>query len=162
MRHIIALTLVAIGFGGFLALRIVGGAEAAGGAAHLLVIDDAITPLEANRLSGVIEDAETAGAQLLIVQLSTPGGMLDSTRNMVEDIFESRLPVVVYVSPPGARAASAGTFIAAAAHIAAMAPATNIGAGIAGRRGRRGPARYDKVESDSGCRRILAEHRGTA
>ncbi len=128
MRHIIALAFIAIGFGGFLALRIVGGAEAAGGAAHLLVIDDAITPLEANRLSGVIEDAETAGAQLLIVQLSTPGGMLDSTRNMVEDIFESRLPVVVYVSPPGARAASAGTFIAAAAHIAAMAPATNIGA----------------------------------
>ena len=128
MRHIIALAFIAIGFGGFLALRIVGGAEAAGGAAHLLVIDDAITPLEANRLSDVIEDAETAGAQLLIVQLSTPGGMLDSTRNMVEDIFESRLPVVVYVSPPGARAASAGTFIAAAAHIAAMAPATNIGA----------------------------------
>ena len=128
MRHIIAIALMAIGFGGFLAFQVVDGAEAAGGAAHLLVIDDAITPLEANRLSGVIEDAETAGAQLLIVQLSTPGGLLDSTREMVEDIFESRVPVVVYVSPPGARAASAGTFIAAAAHIAAMAPATNIGA----------------------------------
>ena len=68
------------------------------------------------------------GARFLIVSLDTPGGLFDSTREMVEDIRGSDIPVIVYVSPPGARAASAGTFITAAAHVAAMAPTTNIGA----------------------------------
>ncbi len=128
MKRIIAVALIVFGFGGFLALQTVGVAEASGDEAIVFVIEDAITPLEAKRFSSAIKDADAAGARLLIVQLSTPGGLLDSTRTMVEDIFAAPLPVVVYVSPPGARAASAGTFITAAAHVAAMAPATNIGA----------------------------------
>ena len=128
MRHYIALALLIFGFGGFLVHQSFHTAEASSGEAYLLVIDDAITPLEAKRLSKAIDEAHSAGARLLIVQLTTPGGLLDSTRQIVEDIFASPLPVVVYVSPPGARAASAGTFITAAAHVAAMAPATNIGA----------------------------------
>ena len=65
---------------------------------------------------------------MLVVQLDTPGGSLSSTRDMVESILGSEVPIAVYVSPPGARAASAGTFISAAAHFAVMAPGTNIGA----------------------------------
>ena len=128
MRHTVALALVLIGFGGFLALQVAGSAQASGGTAHLFVIDDAITPLESKRFSNAIEEADAAGSRLLIVQLSTPGGLFDSTRQMVESIFASPVPVVVYVAPAGARAASAGTFITAAGHVAAMAPATNIGA----------------------------------
>ncbi len=128
MRHMVALAFMLIGFGGFLALQVVSSAQASGIAAHLLVIDDAITPLEAKRFSSSVDDAEAADSHLLIVQLSTPGGLFDSTRKIVEEIFSSPVPVVVYVAPAGARAASAGTFITAAAHVAAMAPATNIGA----------------------------------
>lgn len=128
MRHTVALALVLIGFGGHLALQVVGSVQASSSAAHLLVIDDAITPLEAKRFSKAVEEANAAGSRLLIVQLSTSGGLFDSTREIVESIFASPVPVVVYVAPSGARAASAGTFITAAAHVAAMAPATNIGA----------------------------------
>ena len=128
MRHFVALALMIVGFGGFLAVQSIDAAEASGGDARILAIDGAITPLEAKHFSNAIDEAHETGAEILIVQLSTPGGLLESTREMVEDIFASPLPVVVYVSPPGARAASAGTFITAAAHVAAMAPATNIGA----------------------------------
>ena len=128
MRHIIAVSLMLFGIGGFLALQFVNSAEASGGAGRILTIDGSITPFEANRLGKAIDKSHEEGAQLLIVRLSTPGGSLESTREMVAEIFESPIPVVVYVSPQGARAASAGTFITAAAHVAAMSPATNIGA----------------------------------
>ncbi len=128
MRHFVALALMIVGFGGLMAAQSTDAAEASGGDARILAIDGAITPLEAKHFSNVIDEAHETGAEILIVQLSTPGGLLESTREMVEDIFASPLPVVVYVSPSGARAASAGTFITAAAHVAAMAPATNIGA----------------------------------
>ena len=128
MRHFVALALMIVGFGGLMAAQSTDAAEASGGDARILAIDGAITPLEAKHFSNAIDEAHETGAEILIVQLSTPGGLLESTREMVEDIFASPLPVVVYVSPSGARAASAGTFITAAAHVAAMAPATNIGA----------------------------------
>ena len=128
MRHFVALALMIVAFGGFLAVQSTDAAEASGGDARILAIDGAITPLEAKHFSNAIDEAHETGAEILIVQLSTPGGLLESTREMVEDIFASPLPIVVYVSPSGARAASAGTFITAAAHVAAMAPATNIGA----------------------------------
>ena len=128
MRKIIALALITIGLGGFLAHSSIGILEGSGGKAYLLEIDDAITPFEAKLFSNALEQAESDGAALLVLQLSTPGGLLQSTRSIVEDIFASPVPVVVYVSPAGAQAASAGTFITAAAHVAAMAPATNIGA----------------------------------
>ena len=69
-----------------------------------------------------------SGAQALVVQLNTPGGLERSMRAMVQSILNAEIPVIVYVAPTGARAASAGVFITMAAHVAAMAPATNIGA----------------------------------
>ena len=128
MRHVIAISLILASVGGLLGTQLATRAEASGHTGLLLTIDDAITPLEAKRFAKAIEQAESENVEILIVELSTPGGLFDSTREIVEDIFSSAVPVVVYVSPPGARAASAGTFITAAAHVAAMAPATNIGA----------------------------------
>ena len=91
-------------------------------------VDGAIDSATARYLERVIEDAHETDAALVVVQLDTPGGSADSTRAIVGVILGSRVPIVVYVAPAGAQAASAGTFIAAAAHIAAMAPGTNIGA----------------------------------
>ena len=91
-------------------------------------IDGAIDPVSARYLSRGIGKAASEGAQLVVIKLDTPGGLLSSTRDMVEDILGAEVPVAVYVHPPGARAASAGTFITAAANFAVMAPGTNIGA----------------------------------
>jgi membrane-bound serine protease (ClpP class) len=79
-------------------------------------------------LTTALDRAQSEGAQALIVQLNTPGGLERSMRSMVQTILGSPIPVIVYVAPTGARAASAGVFITMAAHVAAMAPATNIGA----------------------------------
>ena len=87
-----------------------------------------ITPVTAEYLDSAIERAENENATLLVLQLDTPGGLDTSMRQMVQSILKTRLPVVVYVSPSGARAASAGVLITLAADIAAMAPGTNIGA----------------------------------
>ncbi len=91
-------------------------------------LDGAINPAAASFVKRSIERAEEKGARCLIIQLNTPGGLLESTRNIVGDFLESKIPVVVYVAPAGARAGSAGVFVTMAAHIAAMAPGTNIGA----------------------------------
>ena len=128
MRRIVALVFIFTGFGGLLLLSSVGPSAVSSHHASLLVIDGAIDPFSSDFLARGIESANNSGSQFLIVQLDTPGGLLESTREMVEDIFASPIPVVVYVSPSGAQAASAGTFITASAHIAAMALTTNIGA----------------------------------
>ncbi len=91
-------------------------------------IDGAIDVLSARHLARGIDKAADDGAMLVIVELNTPGGLLSATRDMVEALLTATVPVAVYVSPPGAQAASAGTFIAAAANFAVMAPGTNIGA----------------------------------
>ena len=93
-----------------------------------ITINDGINPSTAEFIHQGIEKAEKDTAQCLIINLNTPGGLLTSTRNIVTDIMQSKVPVVVYVSPTGAHAGSAGTFITLAANIAAMAPGTNIGA----------------------------------
>ena len=128
MRRALALVFVLLGFGGFPVGQSLRAVEATTPHANLLVIDGAIQPTAASFLARGLDKATDDGAQLLIVQLDTPGGLLDSTRDMVSEILGLEIPVVVYVFPPGAQAASAGTFIVAAAHVAAMAPATNIGA----------------------------------
>ncbi len=93
-----------------------------------LKIDGAINPAIAEFIHDGIARAKELNAQCLVIQLNTPGGLLKSTRVIVSDILESPVPIVVYVSPGGAHAGSAGVFITLAAHIAAMAPGTNIGA----------------------------------
>jgi membrane-bound serine protease (ClpP class) len=91
-------------------------------------VDGAIGPATADYISRSIDEAESGGAQCLVIQLNTPGGLLDSTRVIVQKLLGSKVPVVVYVAPTGATAASAGCFITLAANVAAMAPSTTIGA----------------------------------
>lgn len=93
-----------------------------------LKIDGVINPAASAFIERGIENASEKNAECLIIQLNTPGGLLKSTRVIVSSFLESKIPVIVYVSPGGAQAGSAGVFITMAAHIAAMAPGTNIGA----------------------------------
>ena len=94
----------------------------------LIKINGAIGPATASYIARSINEARTQNAQCLVIQLNTPGGLLDSTQTIVQDFLGSTVPVVVYVSPTGATATSAGCFITLAANVAAMAPATTIGA----------------------------------
>ncbi len=89
---------------------------------------DIVTPVLAQWIEELIKRAEEDGAEALVIQLDTPGGLLTATHDIVKDIMTARVPVIVYVGPSGSRAASAGTFITVAAHVAAMAPGTTIGA----------------------------------
>ena len=91
-------------------------------------IDGAINPVVAAFVHRSIEKAGSEKADALLIHLNTPGGLLKSTRVIVGDILESPVPVIVYVSPAGAHAGSAGLFITLAADVAVMSPGTNIGA----------------------------------
>lgn len=100
-----------------------------GKAVHVIKLeDDIINPVTAEYIDKSIEKAKQDGAECLIIELDTPGGLLTSTRTIVRSIMNSEVPVVVYVAPSGARAGSAGVFITLAGNVAAMAPSTNIGA----------------------------------
>ena len=94
----------------------------------LIKINGAIGPATASYISRSIGEAQSQNAQCLVIQLNTPGGLLDSTQVIVQQLLASPVPVVVYVAPIGATATSAGCFITLAASVAAMAPATTIGA----------------------------------
>ncbi len=101
-----------------------------GSEAHvdLIVIDGGINPAVDDYIKESLARAKSDEARALIIELDTPGGLLESTRSIVKNILGAPVPVIVYVAPSGAGAGSAGTFITMAAHIAAMAPGTNIGA----------------------------------
>jgi membrane-bound serine protease (ClpP class) len=116
--------------GGLLASLGLGHAQPAADRPLVLVaeLDGIIHPISAEYLSDVIDQADTSGAALVVFILRTPGGLLDSTRDIVSRMITSRAPVAVHVTPSGARAASAGFVITIAADIAAMAPGTHIGA----------------------------------
>jgi membrane-bound serine protease (ClpP class) len=101
---------------------------AARGDVYILTVNDAISPGIAEYIKNGIEKAEKDGAACLIIELDTPGGLAESMRLIIKDILGSTVPIVVFVSPGGARAASAGVMITMAADVAAMAPGTNIGA----------------------------------
>ena len=91
-------------------------------------VDDTIQPITAEYIDRAIERARQTNADAVLIELSTPGGLLDSTRTIIQTILASPVPVIIYVAPSGARAASAGFFILEAADVAAMAPGTNTGA----------------------------------
>ena len=94
---------------------------------HEIKVDGVINPVSAEYIIQSIERAEEDGAELLIIQLDTPGGLMVSMHNIVKKILAADVPIAVFVSPPGSRAASAGVWITLSANIAAMAPGTNIG-----------------------------------
>jgi len=116
---VVALALLAAACGG------PGGPE---GAVHVLKADGDVNPVMARYIDRGIDQAEDANAVAVVIELDTPGGLMTSMEDIVKRIEEDRIPVIVYVSPKGAKAASAGTFITMAANIAAMAPSTRIGA----------------------------------
>lgn len=95
----------------------------------VLTIDNQIiSPVSANYILDGIDSAQKNNRQCIIIRLDTPGGLLESTRDIVKKIMNADIPIVVYITPSGSRAGSAGVFITLASHIAAMAPSTNIGA----------------------------------
>lgn len=104
-----------------------GSAGQSGGIAYGIELDGTIDPASERWIDQALSDASEQDAALALITLDTPGGLDDSTRKMVQNIIAAEMPVVVYVSPDGARAASAGVFITEAADVAAMAPQTNIG-----------------------------------
>ena len=114
-------------------------------------VDDTIQPVTAEYIDRAIERARQTNADAVLIELSTPGGLLDSTRTIIEKILASPVPVIVYVAPTGARAASAGFFILESADVAAMAPGTNTGAAhpveLGG--GKMDDTMKTKVENDS-------------
>jgi len=102
--------------------------SADGRSVHVLTVDGTIVPIIADYLERGIDNAEEDNATVCIIELNTPGGLLDTTERIVQKILNADVPIVVYVSPKGAWAASAGTFITLSGHIAAMTPGTTIGA----------------------------------
>jgi membrane-bound serine protease (ClpP class) len=98
------------------------------GKAYLVEVEGAIGPVTQDLITRAIDDAELESATLLILLINTPGGLDHSMRKIISAILDSEVPVVSFVSPPGSRAASAGTYILYASHVAAMSPATNLGA----------------------------------
>ncbi|MEO8719544.1 MAG: nodulation protein NfeD [Ginsengibacter sp.] len=127
-----------------------------------ITVSDGINPSTAEFIHQGIEKAENDSAECLLIHLNTPGGLLTSTREIVTNMMQSKVPVIVYVSPTGAHAGSAGTFITLAANIAAMAPGTNIGAAHpVDMQGKSDGVMNEKVINDaSAFIRSIAEKRG--
>ncbi|MGH7259151.1 MAG: NfeD family protein [Nitrospiraceae bacterium] len=137
----------------------------AAGAGSIVVVatyEGVINPVTAEYLHDALAFAETNRAQLLVVKLDTPGGLVTSMQTIVKSIVNAPLPVAVYVSPSGGRAASAGVFITLAGHVAAMAPGTNIGAAHpVAMGGEMDNTMKEKAENDLAASiKSLAEQRG--
>jgi membrane-bound serine protease (ClpP class) len=138
-------------------------ARAASAPVATIVVDGVISPVTLRLIESAIAHAKKNGAQALVVQLDTPGGLERSMRAICQRLLNAEIPVVVWVGPTGARAASAGVFITMAAHVAAMAPATNIGAAhpVAAGGGTMDKEMSRKVENDAAAFiRTIATERG--
>ena len=130
---------------------------------NLLVVDGSINPAVDEFIREGIAISARDGAEALVIQLDTPGGLLVSTKRIVKEILGAPLPVIVYVAPAGASATSAGVFVTMAAHVAAMAPGTTIGAAhpVGGGGGDVGGDMRQKVENFAASfSRSIAERRG--
>lgn len=138
---------------------------AASRSVHVIRINGPINPVAAEYIVDAIAEATEAEAECLIIELDTPGGLMESTRIITKAMLASEVTVVIYVSPSGARAASAGVFMAYAAHLAAMAPSTNIGAAhpvnIGGGGADSANTMMEKVTNDAVAQiKAVAEKRG--
>jgi len=156
---VLAASLIALGGSGGAAQQPAGGRPLA----LVAELDGIIHPISAEYLTSVIDQGDTSGASLIVFILRTPGGLLDSTQEIVSRMITSRAPVAVLVAPPGSRAASAGFVITIAADIAAMAPGTHIGAAhpVSGTSQTMDATMSEKVASDTAAYvRSLAEARG--
>jgi membrane-bound serine protease (ClpP class) len=132
-------------------------------AVHAGTYEGVINPVAAEYINHVLAVAQDAGAAAVVLRLDTPGGLDTSMRLIIKDITASPIPVIVYVSPSGGRAASAGVFILYAAHVAAMAPGTNVGAAhpVAMGGGEMDAVMKAKVENDAAAYiKSIAEKRG--
>lgn len=116
-----------------------------------IVVDDTINPISAEYIGRGIQEAERTHADALLIEINTPGGLSTSTRDIVHEILASHVPVIIYVTPPGSYAASAGFYILEAADVAAMAPGTNTGAAhpVRGDGQTMDPVMKEKVENDA-------------
>jgi len=126
-------------------------------------IDNIIAPVTTEVLASAIDQAEREHAEALLIRLSTPGGFMDATRDIVEHIFRCPVPVIVWTGPSGARAASAGFFLLEAGDVAAMAPGTNTGAShpVLSTGGEMDPIMKSKLENDAAAlMRTITAHRG--
>jgi membrane-bound serine protease (ClpP class) len=144
-------------------LAFVAGQVASGAPVVLTVdIDSVVHPVTVDIVSHALDRAKTENAAAVLIRLNTPGGLMDATRETIEKIVASPVPVVTFVTPSGGRAASAGFFLLLAGDIAAMAPGTNTGAASPVVLGRElDPIMRKKVESDAAASvRSLAEKRG--
>lgn len=141
----------------------IGAHAAQAGEIVVATYEGVINPVTAEYLHDALVSAETSGAQALIVNLDTPGGLDTSMRLIVKDMTSSPIPVIVFIAPSGGRAASAGVFLTMAAHVAAMAPGTNIGAAhpVAMGGGEMDQTMKEKVENDAVAYiKSIAEQRG--
>ena len=159
LRRALAIFLVMSGLAWLLAGTALGSTPRV----RLIEVDGAITPVMANYVHRGIREAERAGDQAVVIRLNTPGGLSSAMDDIIQDILASEVPVIVYVAPSGARAASAGVYITYAAHVAAMAPATNIGSASPVLLGQDGqPAQTDETMQQKVVNDAVAKIRGLA
>jgi membrane-bound serine protease (ClpP class) len=116
-----------------------------------IAVNDTIQPITAEYIERALAEAQRSNDQAVLIELNTPGGLLDSTRDIIEKIVSSPVPVIIYVGPSGRRAASAGFFILEAADVAAMAPGTNTGAAhpVLGSGAKMDDVMKEKIENDT-------------
>src|ERR1700731_3633472 len=128
-----------------------------------VVVNDTIQPITEEYIARALDEAQRKNDQAVLIAINTPGGLVDSTRKIIEKITASPIPVIIYVTPSGSRAASAGFFILEAADVAAMAPGTNTGAAhpvvLGG--GKMDDVMKEKIENDAAAlMRSVAARRG--